>query len=456
MGGILGALQMSLRTLSNMQTGLQVVSENVSNVNTEGYSRKRVVFTSTEPDVQTFGVMGTGAIVQRVMAIRDSYLESRIQTELQTFGYHEGRQTSLSQLQTLISGSEGANVSEQLSRFLDSFLELAGDPSSVPLRESVLAEAQQLTWTFQNSAAQVNLMEQGTRTRIRDTVDTINNLLTELGDVNSKLTPILQRGLDGGSLFDQRQLILNELNSLANIQVTLDASNNMIVSTQQGSLLLVGSETIPLSVDESSGGAAIIYQGQDISSEFSSGALGGLLDFQGGTLTDTRNDLDSMARELVALFNQTHQAGFDLDGNPGQALFSAVSGQESSTIKLEVSDARLVAAAGAAGAVGDGRNAQALADLRDEAVSGLGGQTLRDFYAQTLFDVGLATRSSRSNLALQQKVLAELEGQREGVSGVSLDEEAVNLMQYQRTYQASAKLIRVLDSLLEETLGLVK
>jgi flagellar hook-associated protein 1 FlgK len=115
-----------------------------------------------------------------------------------------------------------------------------------------------------------------------------------------------------------------------------------------------------------------------------------------------------------------------------------------------------VAAAGAPGAIGDGANAQALADLRDQGIAGLGDQTLRDFYSQLLFRTGLASRSARSNLQLQDQVLNQLKSQRESVSGVSLDEEAVNLMQYQRSYQASAKLIRVLDSLLEETLNLVK
>lgn len=456
MSGLFGALQLSLRTLSNMQTGIQTVNENIANVNTEGYSRKRVVFASSDVELRSFGVLGSGAEVLRIESVRNLFLEARIQAELQAYGFYQGRQESLSQLESLIAGSDGANISEQLSRFLDAFLELSGDPSSIALRESVLAEGNQLAWSMRNSAAQLGLMEQGTRIQISDTVQTINSLLTRIGELNDKLLPVLNRGIDGGSLYDERQQLLNELAALANVQVQVDASHNMVISTHNGTLLLVGSEVSPLTVEQTSAGAVVRHLGADVSAEFTSGKLGGLLGFQNQTLADAQSALNSLARELMSVFNQTHSAGFDLQGDAGGALFSATADSEASTLVLTLQDPRLLAAAGTPGAVGDGQNAQALANLRDQGIEGLGGQTLRDFYAQVLFNVGLETRSARSNLALQEKVLAQLQAQRESVSGVSLDEEAVNLMQYQRAYQASAKLIRVLDSLLEETLNLIK
>lgn len=456
MGGIFGALQMSLRTLSNMQTGIQVVNENVANVNTEGYSRKRVVFTSSDVEVRTFGTLGTGADIERIESIRDAYLESRILTESQALGYYEGRRTALSQLETLVAGTEGANISEQLSRFLDSFLELSADPSSLALRESVLAEAGQLAWAFRNASSQLNLVDQSVRTQITDVVQTVNDLLGQIGELNARLVPLLNRGQDGGTLYDERQKLLGELSELINVQVQVDDSNNMIISTSTGKLLLVGDEASTLTVEQASEGAVVKLNGMDITADFGSGKLGGLLSFQRENLAETREALDDMARELAAAVNQVHGNGYDLNGDPGTAFFSVTAGAEASTLAVSLSDPRLVAAAGAPGAIGDGANAQALADLRDQGIAGLGDQTLRDFYSQLLFRTGLASRSARSNLQLQEQVLNQLKSQRESVSGVSLDEEAVNLMQYQRSYQASAKLIRVLDSLLEETLNLVK
>ncbi len=456
MGGIFGALQMSLRTLSNMQTGIQIVNENVANVNTEGYSRKRVLFTSSEVEIRTFGTLGTGAEIERIQSIRDAYLESRILAESQAWGFYDGRRTALSQLETLVAGTEGANISEQLSRFLDAFLELSGDPSSIALRESVLAEANQLAWTFRNASAQLDLLDQSNRTQITDVVGTVNDLLRQIGEVNAKLMPILNRGIDGGTLYDERQKLLGQLSELVNIQIQVDTSNNMIISTTTGKLLLVGSEPATLTVEQASEGSVIKLAGVDISADFTSGKLGGLLSFQRENLAETRTTLDDLARELAAAVNQVHANGYDLDGNAGATFFTATAGAEASTLTLSLTDPRGVAAAGAPGAIGDGVNAQALADLRDLPIAGLGDQTLRDFYSQLLFRTGLASRSARSNLLLQDQVLNQLEGQRESVSGVSLDEEAVNLMQYQRSYQASAKLIRVIDSLLEETLNLVK
>lgn len=455
MGGLFGAIQVSLQNLSNMQTALSVVNENVANVNTPGYSRKRIIYAPGPYEQRTFGMIGTGAEIERVESIRDLFLESRIGQEYQAKGFFEGQQFGVSQLETIVAATDGSGVPDQLSKFFDSFLELAGDPSSSSLRQVAITEGQQLAQRIRSSAARLDALDEANRARVEDSVNTVNGLLNDIAKINVKLQPLLQQGLDGGPLYDERQQLLYQLNEEMSVQVSEDQSYNMVISTTSGRLLLMGTDVTGMSAQQTMDGMAILHEGTDISSEINSGKMGGLLDFQKSTLASTRSALNSLAAELVATVNAAHQNGIDLDGNAGGDFFTATAGNEARTISVALTDFRKLAAAAPGTGVGDGTNAQALADLRDLKVAGLDNETFGDYYSQIVFEVGMASKGIQSNLDLQDQILQQLENQRESVSGVSLDEEAVNLMQYQRSYQASSKLLQVLDELLKETLNIV-
>jgi flagellar hook-associated protein 1 FlgK len=456
MSGLFGAIQISMRSLLNAQAAMSVVNENIANVNTEGYSRRRVVFSSGDYQETSYGLVGSGAEIERIDSVRDLFLQSRIAAEYQSKGFYEGQQFGVGQLETIIAPSDGHGVSDQLSRFFDSFLELAGDPSSISLREVTISEGGELARRVRATVTQLDALDESNKTRIEDSVNTVNGILDRIAAINQKLQPLLKRGNDGGALYDERQLLLDRLSEEMPVQVLADESYNMTVTTTSGRLLLFGNEVTHLTVNRSSDGAFVKFKDEDINSELTGGKLGGLLDFQGSVLVSARDSINVFARELVTQVNTTHGQGLDLEGNAGGDFFSAVAGDEARTIAVAVADYREIAATGPGGGIGDGRNAQALADLRDLHLPGLDGQSMTGYYSQIIFDAGLAARGVNSNLELQEKVLRQLESQREGISGVSLDEEAVNLLQYQRAYQAGAKMIRVLDSLLEETINLVK
>jgi flagellar hook-associated protein 1 len=456
MGGLFGALQTSLNTLSNMQRGISVVNENVANVNTEGYSRRRVIFSPGPVQVTTYGVLGSGAEIDRIQSIRDVFVEARILAERQNTGFYLGQQFGVTQLETIVAGADGARISDQLSRFFDSFLDLASDPSSASLRQVVIAEGGQLAWSIKNTASQLATLDAANQQLIEDTVRNVNDLLARIGQLNQKLVPILNQGQDGGSLYDERQLLLSQLSEQLGVQVQVDESSNMVISTHSGRLLLVGSDVYALGVTRTDSGATVVHRDGDLSDEIGGGRLGGLLSFQNSTLQSAHTAINELAAHLVSVVNEAHGNGFDLDGNAGGDFFTANAGQEARTIAMALSDYRTIAAAGPGVGIGEGSNAQALADLRDLRVPGLGDQTLRDFYSQIVFDAGLASRGVQTSLMYQDKILRHLEAQRESVSGVSLDEEAMNLLQYQRSYQASARLIRVLDQLIEETIALIR
>jgi flagellar hook-associated protein 1 len=234
MGGLFGALQTSLNTLSNMQRGISVVNENVANVNTEGYSRRRVIFSPGPVQVTTYGVLGSGAEIDRIQSIRDVFVEARILAERQNTGFYLGQQFGVTQLETIVAGADGARISDQLSRFFDSFLDLASDPSSASLRQVVIAEGGQLAWSIKNTASQLATLDAANQQLIEDTVRNVNDLLSRIGQLNQKLVPILNQGQDGGSLYDERQLLLSQLSEQLGVQVQVDESSNMVISTHSG------------------------------------------------------------------------------------------------------------------------------------------------------------------------------------------------------------------------------
>jgi len=456
MGGLFGAIQTSMRSLANAQVGINVVNENIANVNTEGYSRRRIIFKPGEYQETSYGLVGSGAEVDRIESVRDVFLQDRITLEYQSKGFYEGQQYGVAELESILAPSDGQGISDELSLFFNSFSELAGDPSSVSLREVTISEGEELVRRLRATTTQLDSLDESNKTRIEDSVDTVNGILDRIAAINEKLQPMLNQGNDGGALYDERQLLINRLSEEMSVQVLTDQSYSMNITTTSGRLLMIGTDVTHLDVRRTSDGAFVEYNGEDIGAEITGGKLGGLMDFQGSVLTSARDSLNTFTSELVTQVNAAHSNGVDLNGNAGGAFFSVTAGDEARTISVSITDYSRVAAASPGGGIGDGSNAQALADLRDARLAGLDGQSMTEYFSQMIFDAGLAARGVDSNLQLQDKVLRNLESQREGVSGVSLDEEAVSLLQYQRAYQASAKMIRVLDSLLEETINIVQ
>jgi len=455
MSGLFEGLRVSLNSLSNWQTAMSVVSDNVANVNTEGYSRKRVVLESIPGDVRPYGTLTQGAEISRIQSVRDNFLERRILAELQEFGTLEGQQFGLQQIESVFSGV-GAGIPDQLSAFYNSFLELAADPSSISLRQAVISSGENLSSTIRDTAQNLDTLDLDNRAQIRDSVEKVNDLLNRIGRINDQLVPVEARGADGGALLDERNRLVRELSQEIGILTYETASGTHVITTATGKNLLTGSNVTELEVQNAAGGPQIMYKGQGITAEIKLGRMGGYLEFQRNHLPTFKQALNDLAAELASSVNSVHQTGVDLDGNLGLDFFTVTAGDEANTISVNLSDPRTVAASVPGAGVGDGTVAQQIADLRDQTRANLGDQSPHGFYSQLTFEIGLDTRFVRASLDTQSNILADLSQQRESVSGVSLDEEAVNLLQFQRSYQASARVIQVIDVLLEETINLIR
>ncbi len=455
MSSLFDSLQVALKTMGNLQTGISVVNDNVANVNTPGYTRKRVIFEESPPVITPEGAIGTGADVLRIEAARSEFLDRRILSEQQIQGNLAGQQFALEQIESVLYNEGQPGISDQLTKFFNSMSELASDSSSLSRRQVVLGEGAKLADSIRSAYNTLSSLREANRTEAKNSVDKINLLLGQIADLNVELEPLVSLGMDGGSLQDQRQELMGQLADQLDFVSYQDDSGAMTITTSGGTPLVVGGESNRLVLEESNDGIRIKVDGADVTADLNNGRLAAYEKIDAETIPSYLAGLNQFAEALADEVNSIHASGAGLDGVSGRDFFTYSATDPVGSLQVALTDPAAVAAAAVGAGAGDGTVAQQMADLRDQSVTSLGGNSLADFYSNMVFQSGLDARYVQDSLANQQKVLTQLQNQRDSVSGVSLDEEAVNLILLQRSYQASSRFIQVVNSLLQETMNLI-
>jgi flagellar hook-associated protein 1 len=457
MSGLFGSLSIGIKTLSNMQAAIAVVNDNIANVNTEGYSRKRVIFASSKPEYHTYGTVGTGADISRVESIRSGFLEKRLLGELHVRGNLTGQKFALEQVESILYNEGRPGISDQMSRFFNAFSELAANPASLANRQVVIGEGTKLATAIASAYQAISSLRQDNRIEARNAVDEVNLLLEQIARLNLELSPLISQGQDGGSLADQRQVLMNRLAEQIDFVSYRTESGSMTITTSGGTPLVIGAEFSKLQVDESNSGFKIRVAGNDITSQLTGGRLSAYLGLDNITIPGYLTALDTLAQSIADQVNAVHREGVALDGvTTGQDFFTYDAANKARTLRVALTSAELVAAGSAGSGPADGTFAQRIADLRDQPVAALGNNTFSGYFSELIFQIGLDSRYVNDNLASQEKIILQLQNQRDSVSGVSLDEEAISLIEYQRAYQASSRFIMVVNQLLDETMNLIR
>ena len=266
----------------------------------------------------------------------------------------------------------------------------------------------------------------------------------------------------GGQLADKvfsQVLIRGEQINVTSLE---DASGQVTLFVGQGQVLVDRNVTHQLTGVANAGNSGLLdveYQitasaSVDITSVISSGRLKGLLDARDVAIPDVRTQLDTLASNVVTEVNTQHRVGFGLDGSTALDFFTST-GLTARTIAVSLTDGRKIAASGtAAGLPGNNVNALALAGLQYKAISALGNATLNGYYQTTASAVGADAQQASQDLDAQQMLQNQLEAHWSEVSGVSLDEELVNMMTYQRAFEASSRIVVMADEMMQTILNL--
>jgi len=461
MPGLYGILNTGRIALLAQQQGLDVTGNNIANVNTPGYTRQRVNLESSQPISSYSGQMGTGVKAAEIQRIYDRFLGSQINNQNQNMGRWEAQQGALGKAEIIFNESSGYGLNQFMSAFWNSWQDLANNPAGHVERVEVLSKSEVLATTFNQMASELIQAQNDLDVSIKGTVEEINTISRQLADLNQKISQVEVSGQHANTYRDQRDMLLKDLSNLIDINTYENDQGLMAVFTGGGRPLVENLSSWDLSTATNADGHLDVTwidsdgNATDITADLSGGKLKGWLEARDVNIADYLTRLDDLAAGIINGVNSLHAGGFDLNNIAGQALFTGTTALDMGVNQNILDDPNLVAAAANFGdAPGDNTNALAIADLQAALTMSGASATFDTYYTSIVSDAGSAARTAAYNFDHQTSMATLLDNYRETVSGVSLDEEMVNLIQFQHAYQAAAKLIATVDEILDTVLNM--
>jgi flagellar hook-associated protein 1 FlgK len=475
MSNLLASLRTSGNALDVFQQALNVVQNNVNNSSTPGYARQGINLVAQPLDI-TSGLVG-GVAARGLIDSRSQYADEEVQRQVQTLGQYTAQAQSTSTIQSYFDVSGTTGVSAAVSQLFASFSAWSTTPNDASARQNVLDSARGVASSIQGLAKSLSQSSTQLDNQIGSTVDQINSITKQIQQYNTQRLRETQPdpGADA-----QLHSALENLSQLTNFTTVTQSDGTVTVMMSGGSPLVVGQQQYSLSASASVDPAAANPQspptahvldsvGKDLTSEVTSGQLGGLLDARNRVLASIQGDaqqpgtLNQFAKGLADTVNQILESG-TVSSDPGAAhgvaLFSYDNSDptlaaQSLTVNSTITPDQLAPVDLSGNANG---NANQLASL-GSATSGQGkinGMGLVQFFASIAASVGQENQTATNNDQSQTQVVSQAKSQRDQISAVSLDQEAVNVLEFQRAYQATAQVLSVLNSLMDSALGLIK
>lgn len=454
------AFEIGRRALNANQAGISITGQNIANVNTQGYSRRGLQLAEASPN--NFGgfSIGAGVTIAGVQSFRDRFIQSRIQTETGIAGRLTAQRDALAPVESALQGSENGGLQNALSGFFGAFRDLEANPDSVPLRAIVAQKAAGVAAAFQGTRNRLDQIRRGADGDIRATVDQVNTLSSQVAELNKQIKLNQTAGGDASGLIDQRTELVNQLSELTGARTTDNIDGTVSVTIGEGRAIVSGDRAFTLNAGNTPplGLAEITINGEPAA--FDEGKIRGLQNAVAFTTTQI-DSLDGVAAAFVERVNTLHESGTDLDGNPGINLFNNGAPVTAANISVNsriVADPRLVVASPLAQPGQTGTVAGEIANLLTDTNNTVGSRSgsFNSIFGSMIADAGEQVRIAENGLETQGVILSQAIAQRDSISGVSLDEEAINLMQYQRAFEAAARFLKVADEMTQTILSLAQ
>jgi flagellar hook-associated protein 1 len=453
------------------KAAMATTGHNISNANSEGYSRQRVTTTPDRPEPYgSKGFIGKGTLVSRVDRMNDEYVEKQVRDAGRGVAHMEEKDLVLRQTEDIFNEMNGDGLNRLMSRLFNEFRKLANDPDNEAVRQSVREASQSVVNDFKRLRKEVDEVRRHIDSRLEGAVREVNSLAVQLKDINIKIKVQEAGGAPAADLQDKRDNMLRQLASYMDCAMHKDGDGNYAVDIRGVGPLVVGPNAEQFEVYRSpadgegkSEGALDLKTSANargiVTHQLKGGKMGALLDVRDNTLSTILNRLDEMAYNLSDSINQIHSQGFTRFGTQGTNFFKPLAQRERAAEFIDLSDevkssVNHIAAASIPDAPGDNRIAIAIAGLQSMKMMNEGRATADDFYNSIVSDVGVASAKNRNDLNQHKDIQTQLNKIRDNISGVSIDEETANLMQYQHAFDASAKIIAVADECMKTVLDL--
>jgi len=453
MPGLNTSLSIAVQALQAEQGALSVTTNNISNVNTPGYSRQVAVLNEAPTFQENGTTFGGGVTMEQFQSVRDQLLQLRIYEETQQQSNSQTQLNALNQVEGIFSDPT-QGVGGALSAFFNSMSQLSTNPTDSNARQAVLTSANNLADSFHQAVSSLNSIGTGLDQSVPQTVDQINRLTTQIANLNGQVAQMQGLGQDPGTIQDQRDELIRQLSGLVNVNVT-QSEHGLTLTTGNGVPLVVANQSYALQANANNSVLEHVYsaQGQDITSQIQGGQLGGTIQIRDQVLPQLFTQLNNLASQFTASFNTVHQAGFDAAGNAGGNFFTPLASptDAAANFGVAINDPSLIAAS-SDGSVGSNGNLTQLVALRDQQLPS--GASPLDMYSNLVLQVGNLGANAQSDVTSSNASVQLLTDQRSSVSGVSLDEETTNMIRYQRAYEAGARVVTTVDSMFDTLMAM--
>ncbi len=455
--------EIARRAMTAHRQAMDTTGHNIANANTKGFSRQRVNLAASEPYASALGrnavspgQIGTGVLVTEITRQRDRFLDGQFRGQNSQLGRWSTSEQILGEVEQIFQEPSDYGLRAVMDQFWQAWQTLANNPESMAAREAVKQRGVALVDSFKSVDKRLNDLQWNLNTSVEQMVDRINVLATRIAGVNDQIRYVTSTGMVPNDLMDERDRLLDELSGLLDIQVT-DMPDQTVRVLVGGVALVDGrqTQTLQTAVNITTGFWDLEWQGlTGIPVTVTGGELAAYLEMRDTSLAGYRDQIKNLAWSLADAVNTQHALGFDFNGTAGGAFFNNVGPLATFNVQnlvvnpAIVNDGRLIAAAAAAGAPGDGANALTLAGLKFTALGTL-GTTADDYYRQTIASLGSESQTAQRMKGTQEALVRQVENQRQSVSGINLDEEMMSLIQSQHAFEAAARLMTTIDEMVD-------
>ncbi len=470
MTGLNASLYIGRDALMAQQLAISVTGQNIANVNTTGYSRQHVILENKVIE-SSRGPIGAGVTDKGIVRSYDQFLNVSIQQETQQKGTWTAENQSMQQVQIIFDEASGDGLSQHMSKFWNSWQDLTLNPSGYAERKALVTASQDMASNFKEKYQSLDQVQSDMDGRITAATGEINTLASNISDLNDKIVQMEMNGSTANDFRDQRDVLINQLaekinfttkeDSQGRVTITLGDGNDLVGSSPFGKLTTSKNAATGFNdiAWDTGSGAPVVIDAKNITA----GNLSGWLDVRDTLVPAYKDQLDKLAGQIIDQVNALHAAGQGLDGTGSPTGNDFFSGSSASTIQVNqtiLDDVNKIAAAGgtvAAGLIkGDNSQAVKIAGLQNTLTMTGGSTTFGTFYNTLVARVGSDVQNASMNLTHHTATVDQLVNYRESVSGVSLDEEMVNLVKFQQGYSAAAKLVDTVKQMMDTVINMVQ
>ncbi len=467
MADLFSILSQASGSLSAHRNSAATASHNLSNANTPGFARQRAELQAMLPaEMINGGFIGRGAGLLTVSQARDRFIEAQIPGSMGQAAFSSAHSAALQGVSAL-DPDGGAGLTKAIGDFYGSLRALSQNPSDPGLRQVALSTARSMSQAFNRASQSIEAAKSGIDAKLTGTVAEANTLAANIADLNNQIQVARASGGEPNDLLDARLSATDRLATLTGAKPVPDAKGNVSMLLANGTALVNENRAATLSLlpNAANGGHLAVQLTRTDGtgpmamqqSEFG-GEAGGLLAARDTTLDKAAKSLDTLAFDLGNAINLVHRTGFALDGTTGRDLLVTGATSAGAAGRLAVdptvdANPSLLGAASSAGTVpGDGTALLALIGTETQALST--GLDASGALSNLISDFGAS--ASRLAAAAQHDgaLLDNVTAMRESVSGVSIDEEMINLTKAQRSFEAVMKVMKTTDEMLQTLLSL--